>query len=626
MRSRPRLAFAALFALYLVGIGRAQAAPDLSATEQRLLASDADGSATFGYSIGAPGDTNGDGYADIIVGDWVSVYAYRGSASGIDASTEFKIAPPNGYSDEFGKQVDGAGDVNGDGYADIVVGAPSTRGTLDSPCSGSDCSGHTGAAFVYYGSAHGLVTSTRAELLASTAGPEYCYGHAVSGIGDLNGDGFADLVVGSTDAAYVYYGGTSGIAVATEQKIGDPDPSRTEYPFFGYYAVGGAGDVNGDGYDDLVVGAVDRAYLYYGGSAGVDASIGVTLTPPDGSSADGFGFSVDGAGDVNGDCYDDVVVGEYGSDDRGCAYIYFGAVDGLAAVPTVTLTASDREYNNYFGYSVSSAGDLDGDGYSDVLVGARGNMSAYAYYGSDAGPIESSEAELTASSGAALDFGRAVTGIGDGNGDGFGDIMVSAPGDSTGAAYLFYGACTDEDGDGSCIFDDCDDADPARAPGALEVCNGIDDDCDGVVDGPNSADAGTYQADSDGDGVTDPDSQVTACGPPAGYAVASGESDCDDSDATIYPGAEEVAGDGIDQDCDGADAQVDDGTGDTDTAIRGPKDGGDGDSGSSGGCGCASQGSPSELWLCGLLVVGSLLRRRRGSARDRDARADERNR
>jgi uncharacterized protein (TIGR03382 family) len=189
---------------------------------------------------------------------------------------------------------------------------------------------------------------------------------------------------------------------------------------------------------------------------------------------------------------------------------------------------------------------------------------------------------------------------------------------------------SDDDADGFAACQDCDDADAAVFPGATETCDGLDDDCDGVVDGPGATDAGTWYADADGDGYTDPALAAVDCEPPAGFAAASDLPDCDDADGTSNPGAEDIPDDGIDQDCDGTDATEPIDTGDTgdtgqpidtaDTSDSGADDTGPVDTGEGGkrDCGCASQaGSVGALWFVGLAAVALVGRRRRAVVRER---------
>src|SRR6185503_15215080 len=198
--------------------------------------------------------------------------------------------------------------------------------------------------------------------------------------GDVNGDGYADVIGGAdgNDAgggnagrAYVYYGGPGADAVADLTLTGAA--AGDQYGF----SVSTAGDVNGDGYADVIVGAyrngaggVDagRAYVYYGGPV-ADATADLTLTGA--ASDDQFGYSVSTAGEVNGDGYADVIVGAVRNDaggvDAGRAYVYHG---GPAADAIADLTLTGAAAGDFFGVSVTTAGDMNGDRYADVIVGA----------------------------------------------------------------------------------------------------------------------------------------------------------------------------------------------------------------------------------------------------------------
>ena len=653
--------------------------------ETKLTASDGAADDRFGWIVSSAGDLDGDGYDDLIVGayddddDSGSAYVYYGSASGIDRTREDKLtASDRAEGDLFGISVSSAGDLDGDGYDDLVVGAYAD----------SDNGSYSGSAYVYYGSASGIDSTSEAKLTASDGAEVDLFGGSVSGAGDLDGDGYDDLVVGAyndddngsnSGSAYVYYGSASGIDRTSEAKLTASD--GTTFDYFGG-SVSGAGDLDGDGYDDLVVGAFGdndngsasgSAYVYYGSSSGIDSTREAKLTASDGATDQAFGFSVSGAGDLDGDGYDDLVVGAFGDNDNGLAsgsaYVYYGSSSGIDSTREAKLTASDGAEGDRFGMSVSGAGDLDSDGYDDLVVGAEADHdngwysgSAYVYYGSSSGIDSSSEAKLTASDGAEGDwFGDSVSSAGDLDGDGYDDLVVGAyrdddNGTDSGSVYVFAGACRDSDGDGWCPSegdcddgdvtvnpnatelcdgadndcdgtvdnddaddaitwyadadadgygnagssttactqptgyvgntDDCDDTEPLAWTGATELCDGADNDCDGTVDNDDAADASTWYADSDGDGFTDEAHGTTACEPPSGYAGASESSDCDDSDATVYPGADEIPNDGVDQDCDGVDEP-------------------------SGSCGCANSTAPTGgAWLLlGLMALVGLRRR-----------------
>ncbi len=230
-------------------------------------------------------------------------------------------------------------DVNGDGYADLVVGA------LDAPSLGGGRRRQP-----VLGSAGGLATAPAVTLTGPDGG---FFGYSVASAGDVNGDGYADLVVGAyaavgfTGRDYVYLGGAKGRATRPAMTL---TRSRRRLGSFGY-SVASAGDVNGDGYADLVVGAyalnaTGRAYVYLGSATGLALSPAVTLLGP-GGVGDAFGIVVASAGDVNGDGYADFAVGALGTNALGAngsaqyttvqIYVYLGSATGIVAVPATTL-------------------------------------------------------------------------------------------------------------------------------------------------------------------------------------------------------------------------------------------------------------------------------------------------
>ncbi len=474
--------------------------------------------ARFGYSVGAAGDVNGDGYADVIVGapyydngqtDEGRAYLYVGKAGGLQAAPAWTIQGEQAYA-YLGAAVGAAGDVNGDGYADVIVGAPgngeyndngqgkalvyygsadgiddeadwSAEGEADSEHFGAavgtagDVNGdgysdviigaygydqNMGRAYVYYGSANGLVTSTVWTVVGERAG-DY-FGYAVGTAGDVNGDGFSDVIVG----AYGYNSGKGQVLVYAGAASGlQPKPVWTAvgdqaYAYFGY-AVGTAGDVNGDGYSDIIVGAPyyddgqvstdpGRVYVYHGPLKEGGEQYDVWTTT--GSQAYArFGYAVGAAGDTNGDGYSDIIVGapyhDNGQIDEGRAFVYRGSAGGLYS--TAAWTAESNQAYASFGYAVSTAGDVNGDGYADVIVGApyydsdeaNSNGRVYVYYG----PLQSLGSPWTRGGGQAnANYGIAVGAAGDVNGDGYAEAIIGAPlcdveASDTGNAYLHYG-------------------------------------------------------------------------------------------------------------------------------------------------------------------------------------------
>ncbi|MDP2364267.1 MAG: integrin alpha, partial [Ignavibacteria bacterium] len=410
-----------------------------------LFTGDAAGD-SFGQSVSAAGDVNGDGYSDLIVGAGSNdaagqnagrAYLYLNSLTGPDIPDEFFTGAATG--DNFGVSVSIAGDVNGDGYDDLIVGAPynSSVGT------------YAGQAYIYFG---GVLSDNIEDVIITGASAQDNLGVSVSNAGDVNGDGYSDVIVGAsgynsgTGRAYIYYGGSSMNNSADVILTG-----AALYDHFGH-SVSTAGDVNGDGYADVIVGALDNdaggtnagtAYVYYGGAA-MNNAADVIITGY--QAEDGLGISVSTAGDVNGDGYSDVIVGAYendaGGSNAGAAYIYYGSVS-MDYWSDVTLTGAAAE--NYFGSSVSEAGDVNGDGYGDVIVGAYGNEGggyitgrAYIYFG---GSSMNSTADKILTGEGYDRFGYSVSQAGDVNGDGYSDVIIGATGMGTdeGNAYIYYG-------------------------------------------------------------------------------------------------------------------------------------------------------------------------------------------
>jgi len=396
----------------------------------------------FAYSVSTAGDFNSDGYDDVIVGaegfnnKTGRAYLYYGGVS-MDHTADLLL---NGEekNNRFGASVSNAGDVNRDGFDDVIVGAYGYKNK-------------TGRAYIYYG---GSTPDDQADLTLDGEEKNNLFGKSVSRAGDVNRDGFDDVVVGAegyrekTGRVYIYYGGRSiqdtinvaflGIDNAVDIIFeGEQVADR-----FGV-SVSTAGDINNDGFDDVIVGAcgykskTGRAYIYYGGR-NMNGAVNATF---DGEHpADRFGFSVSTAGDVNNDRYHDVIVGAYGHENKtGRAYIYYG---GRTMGDSADVTFDGEKIEGQFGVSASTAGDVNYDGFSDVVIGAaygNGTERAYLYYGGMAMDDTVDvifDGEVTKSH-----FGCSVSIAGDVNNDSFDDLIIGADSRSTnGAAYLYYGS------------------------------------------------------------------------------------------------------------------------------------------------------------------------------------------
>jgi len=400
------------------------------------------------FLVGAPGYNKAAGNA----------FLYRGTSSGL-LTTTTDTFPGELDADQLGHQVAAAGDVNGDGVADFLISAPyGDTGVLSDTIAISD----TGKVFVYLGQqTPGSLPTVDKSLHGESAGDQF--GWSAGAAGDVNGDGYDDIIVGAhyhdrslTDQnagkVYVYQGSAGGI---------EATPSFTatgefEHDFFGN-AVAGAGDVNGDGYDDIIIGArgndesgqdAGKVYVYHGGPSGLNTTPAFTDLGTDVES--NFGNAVAGAGDVNGDGYDDVIVGAprnpEGGQYAGKVYVYLGGPGGL--LKPAAFVATGENAGDDFGFSVAGAGDVNGDGFGDLIVGAHGYQTstgrAYVYAGCAGGP--QATAIFTATGEAANNhFGRSVNGAGDVNGDGLDDVGAGAYGYGGGSgykAYVYHGDAT----------------------------------------------------------------------------------------------------------------------------------------------------------------------------------------
>jgi hypothetical protein len=360
-------------------------------------------------------DPNGDGIADVVVGDPLigggagGLRIYAGSASGLSTSP-LSIQAPFGADGTFGASVASAGDVNGDGFADVVVGAPGEfdEGGSDWVISGANYSApYAGAAYVYLGGPGGLASTP--TVLAGFGDWYSRFGDAVSSAGDVNGDGYADIVIGAQNlengygAAYVYFGGASGISTTPTTLA---SPGRL-YGEFGK-SVAEGGDLNGDGFGDVLIVGSNDLYVYWGGQGGVSPTP-TTLSPPAKNGVQ----SVANAGDVNGDGYPDVVTGAVFSFTHNTAFVYLGGASGPSNTPLVLTgpygnTDQDDVYTLF-----ATTGDLNGDGFADIALplalpyeNQPAVPSVYVYLGGVSGPATTA-IPLTTPSGSQFGLGIA---------------------------------------------------------------------------------------------------------------------------------------------------------------------------------------------------------------------------
>ncbi len=440
--------------------------------------------------VGSAGDVNGDGFDDFLIGAIResangaysgAAYVVFGKAGGLTSPLELaSLNGTNGFAirgaaaaELLGGSVSAAGDFNGDGFGDIIVGATNSFvGTS------------TGAAYVIFGKAGPFAPVLEVSALNGTNGfklrgasPGDQAGRAVHSAGDVNGDGFDDVVIGATAVktgavlftgrAYVVFGratspgatldlaslnGANGFAIAGVTSVAQVGGT-----------VGG-GDVNGDGFSDVIVGAIGtgKTHVVFGKATPFAPTLAVTaLNGTNGFTINGGArdpaASVSAAGDVNGDGLGDlliasafVVFGKAGNT--------FGATVNLAALTGANGFRIDVKNVDVSRQNLSAAGDVNGDGFDDVLLGAprtdsRGRESGEAYiiYGAPGFGAVFNLAGLDGKNGFALlgdlPFARAgatVSNACDVNGDGFDDVLVGSygplsGGNASGRDYLIFG-------------------------------------------------------------------------------------------------------------------------------------------------------------------------------------------
>ena len=456
----------------------------------------------------------------------------------VDLST---LTPATGFTLDgvvSSQSVSGAGDINGDGVADLIVGVWGAN-------SGA------GASYVVFGKSD--LGSTSSIALSSLNGSNgfalpgiagSYSGYSVSGAGDVNKDGVADLIIGAyqansvAGASYVVFGkpgisNTGSLALSSLNGSNGfvvPGVVSSESG----NSVSGAGDINGDGVADLIIGApyansyAGASYVVFG-KPGLLGSGSLALSSLDGSN--GFvlsgvtassksGYSVSGAGDINGDGVADLIIGApYANGNIGASYVVFGkpGIGNIGSLALSSLNGSNGfvlpgpgvATDNESGHSVSGAGDINGDGVADLIIGAyRTNSGAGASYvvfgkpglGSTGSILLSS---LDGSNGfvlpgvASSSTGNSVSGAGDINGDGVADLIIGAyrTNSGAGASYVVFGK-TGLGGSGSLPLSSLDGSNGFVLPGVTNSGNGYSVSGAGDINGDGVADLiiGTYQA------------------------------------------------------------------------------------------------------------------------------------
>ncbi|HTO68627.1 MAG TPA: FG-GAP-like repeat-containing protein [Myxococcota bacterium] len=451
-----------------------QASGDPTATAVGYSSTSGQVGAGGGIGFGPAGDLNGDGYSDYVVGSpgWDDSLVDAGKFTPVyggpcgPACGPAYTVPSNAWEGdqagaEQGWSVTGAGDVNGDGYDDVVVGAPD----YTSPSGAA-----AGRMQIYLGGPTGLST-TPSFTFVGADGANAQLGWKVAPAGDVNRDGLADVLVSAPYAAngsipeagkvYLFFGAPTPIGV-------QPTPAwsysgTTAYGHLGV-ALSAAGDYNRDGYGDAVVGAITGgpggeviAYVFPGGSPPTEtlpAGPGATLIGGNAGSDD-YAISL-ASGDVNGDGYSDIIFGEPewigpSQATQGRVLVFEGFEEGVHVFASTEIDNAVANGFSRFGTSVGAGGDVNGDGYGDVVVGEQwrsqsvfADGGAHVYLGGAGGLATTSAVDLYDTVGHTSNFGRDVFLNLDVNGDGFDDVIVSAfsaagPTGDEGGGFVHFG-------------------------------------------------------------------------------------------------------------------------------------------------------------------------------------------
>jgi len=329
------------------------------------------GFSNFGWEVASAGDVNNDGYDDVIVAAdfgwndqiwWPTgkVFLFFG---GVNMDSIPDVIFQGSYEDHerFGYSISSAGDVNDDGYDDIIISAPFYPGGWAS-----------GRAYIYLG---GENMDDQFDICIQ-GGEEDCLGNTVKSIGDINQDGYDDVLIGAPcdgptgfeGRASIYFGGNPMDTIPDVTFWGD----STNFQMVGIW-IAGAGDVNGDGIPDVMISASSKVKLFFG-SPQMDTIADLILTGEE-PLTQPFSYKISSAGDLNRDGFGDIMIAHstFGDSGEGKVYVFYGGPD-MDTIFDITLIGDYEKWAN-FGRCISPGQDINGDDYDEILISSDEKQS-----------------------------------------------------------------------------------------------------------------------------------------------------------------------------------------------------------------------------------------------------------